>query len=206
MAKHSLRNRKIDFKFGGSFLLVVLLISSCATPKLTRQPVLDAPEFYSFNINGIKFSFDIPSGGNIGRFNKFSINTAALESEFEFLFSVGYDGLRTSTRWYDVSHLLFGVIRNPACGFDCIAQNYADEHGLQSRIRIVDADADGAINGSYFAADGDYVEHYYMRLDERFSLFFVLRIYDEHSDYPGLVDSRQAMLSKIVSSLQASSP
>ena len=187
-------------------LALLLALASCAAPKLTEQPDTNRLEHFSFNIDDIVIGFDIPSGGDVGEHNLFSVETSEIDGDFQILFSFGYDQLVTRTKWYDVSNLLFGVEKIPADGVDEIR-----------RISIVDElttigecefgpNGSSSVSEAYTNTDGDFVDRRLLKLDEEYALFFTLRVYSEHVDYPGLLDSRRAMLGRIVSSLACIEP
>ena len=185
----------------GYLLALMIVLTSCAAPKLTEQPDTNRFDRLSFDIDEIAIVFDIPSGGDIGEHNSFGIETADLEGDFQILFSFGYDHLVTRTKWYNVSNLLFGVEKIPANRVgEFRSISIADELTTFGKCEF-EQNGNFSTSEAYTDTDGDFVDRRLLKFNEEYALFFTLRVYSEHVDYPGMLDSRREMLGNIVSSI-----
>jgi hypothetical protein len=184
---------------------ITTTVSSCALDPLSDQPSSDAYSTQFFNVDNAMYSFKIAEGGTVGQYNIFSLDTSTLDSEFQILFSWSYDSIRNSVRWHDFTNLLFGVSRNDGCGFECISEADDSTNQRPTRIERLVVRGGPAIRKSWFASDGDFVEQYFLPLDDECSFFFTLRIYAEKADDSGFRVSRQALLEEVVWSFLKSS-
>lgn len=167
---------------------------ACGVSGVANAPDVHNVSEYALEIDGANYYLQIPSGADVGGFNRLKIETADIDQNLLRLFAFGYD---VSRDYYGATNFSLGLTRVGCCSVSDVLDFERQRRGKQFELITMQVDKIILVRIAGMDNGGGYFARYYLPYNDRFMFYLDLLVFRRHASDGSFVSSRLEILDDI---------